>query len=488
MRPILALLLLAGCGATPQHFEPGVAPAANGAFRSAGEPGVAPDAVPGDWWRLYRDPVLDGLVADALTANRDLAAAAANLARVRATLSEARTARLPGTTVSGSIQRGQQSTAGFGGLPGVGDERTTYDAGIDVAYELDLFGRVGNLVAAARADTDAARAALDAARVSVVGETARAYTDACSSAVRLGVARRTLALQDDSLRLVTRIRDVGRGNGLDVARAQAVRDSAAAAVPLIEAERAAALFRLATLTGRTPAEVPAAAAACSAVPRLAMPVPVGDGAGLLRRRPDIRQAERELAAATARVGVATADLFPRISLGGSAGTTALAAGDLGSSGTFRWSLGPLISWSFPNIAVARARIRQAEASAQAAVARFDGTVLGALEETETALSNYGRELDRQSALRSARDAAATAARLARKRFENGADSFLSLLDAERTLADAEATLAASDARVAGFQITLFKALGGGWQTDAAGDAVPDGNLSGTSTAASRPGS
>lgn len=467
MRALFAAVLLAGCAAGPRYVAPVSAPAATGSFTSAQEAAFAPAPLPDDWWRLYRDPVLDGLVADALAANRDLARAAANLARARAALGETRVARLPSTAASASVTRGKQSTAAFGGgsFPGVGDERTTYDAGLDVAYEVDLFGRVTRLIQAARADAEAARAALDVARVSVVGETARAYASACAAAERLAVARTTLELQENTLRITARALEAGRGTRLDVARAGVLRDQAAAAIPSIEAERAGALFRLATLTGRTPAEVPAAAAGCRATPGLDRAIPVGDGAALLRRRPDIRQAERELAAATARIGVAAADLYPRISLGGSVGVTALAADDLGDDGAFRWSLGPLISWSIPNIGVARARVAQAEASTQAALAGFDATVLGALRETETALSDYARELDRRRALRSARDAAADAARLARRRFDAGADSFLALLDAERTLAEAQAALAASNARVADTQILLFKALGGGWQTE-----------------------
>ncbi|HUH23358.1 MAG TPA: TolC family protein [Brevundimonas sp.] len=183
---------------------------------------------------------------------------------------------------------------------------------------------------------------------------------------------------------------------------------------------------------------------------------------MLARRPDVRQAERSLAAAAARVNVATASLYPSISLGGSLGSTALDAGDLGEDANFRFSVGPLISWSFPNIAVARSRIAQAGAGSDAALANFDQTVLVALQETETALANYAHELDRRSALQSARDQAARAAQLSRLRFDAGVDSFLTVLDAERTLAGADAQLASSDALVTTYQISLFKALAGGW--------------------------
>ncbi len=192
-------------------------------------------------------------------------------------------------------------------------------------------------------------------------------------------------------------------------------------------------------------------------PEVARPIPVGDAA-LLARRPDVRAAERELAAATARIGVATAELYPDVRLGGSVGATGSSPG----SG-FRFSLGPLISWTFPNIAVARARIAQAEAGAQAALARFDGTWLRALEETESALTRYARQLDRVAALRRAVGNGREAARIARLRYQAGRDSFQIVLDAERTLAETETALAEAEAQLSDHLISLFLALGGGWQ-------------------------
>jgi outer membrane protein TolC len=178
----------------------------------------------------------------------------------------------------------------------------------------------------------------------------------------------------------------------------------------------------------------------------------------------VRAAERQLAAQTARIGVATASLYPQISLGGSIGATGQSIGDLLSGGPFRWLLGSLINWSFPNQEANRARIAQAEASAAASLARFDGTVLVALQETETALSAYAHELDRRAALNDARTQADTAARLARIQLREGKIDSLAVLDAERSLAGVESDLALSDARIATTQIDLFRALGGGWQS------------------------
>ena len=242
---------------------------------------------------------------------------------------------------------------------------------------------------------------------------------ACSSEIsNASRCERIVALLDKSAVLTGKRVDAGRATKFDYVRIATLRDQRAALVPAIAAERQAALFRLATLTGRTPQDLPAAAAARVTTPRLDQPIPIGDGAGLLARRPDVHAAERRLAASTARIGVATADLYPHITLGGSAGVTGPSLGDLFSGGPVRWLVGPLLNWSL-NQSAARAKIAGAKADTQAALASFDGSVLGALEETETALSTYARELDRRTHLQSARDNAATAARITQARQREG---------------------------------------------------------------------
>ncbi len=462
-----AMALLSACAVGPGAPEATLPSPASGAFIGQGLTAqVSPAEARSDWWRLYDDPVLDGLVAQALAENNELEAAAANLRLVRASLSEARSARLPSTTVGASGQYGRQSAYAVDpGATEALDEGETYDVGLDMSYEIDLFGRVGSAIRAARADADAAEAALEVVQVTVAAETARAYADACSANAQIAVAEHTIALQQDTADLTQRLLDLGRGTGLDTARADSVLQTTRATLPPLLAQRDAALFRLSTLTGRTPAEASQAARDCARPPQLSQPIPIGDGAALLARRPDVRRAERELAGAAARVNVAVASLYPTIQLGGSLGATAFDASDLGDDTAFRFSVGPLISWSFPNIAATRARIAQAEAGTDIALANFDQTVLVALQETETALSAYANELDRRAALTTARDRAADAERLSRLRFDAGADSFLSLLDAQRTLAQADAALAASEAQVSNNQITLFKALAGGWATE-----------------------
>lgn len=463
-----AALLLAACAVGPKAPDPTVPVQGQGAFIGSQSASVSTEAARADWWRLYNDATLDGLIQQTLTENNELEAAAANLRAVRASLSEARAGRLPTTNANAGFTRSRASTITNPAANGAKlDDVDTYTTGLDVSYEVDLFGRVESSVRAARGDADAAREALEVVRITVAAETARAYADTCSANAQIAVAERTIELQGKTVDLTQRLLDGGSGNGLDVARARAALEQTRASLPPLRASRDGALYRLSTLTGRTPAEASEAARGCQSPPQLSQPIPIGDGAALLARRPDVRQAEARLAAAAARVNVATASLYPSISLGGSLGSTALDASDLGEDANFRFSVGPLISWNFPNIAVARARIKQADAQTDAALATFDQTVLTALQETETALSSYANELDRRTALRTARDQAATAARLSRLRFDAGADSFLTVLDSERTLAGADAALAASEAQVTTYQIALFKALAGGW------DQAPD---------------
>jgi NodT family efflux transporter outer membrane factor (OMF) lipoprotein len=453
---IASALALAACAAGPDYAPPATASAAAGPFISASTPAVQPLApVQGDWWRLYSDPVLDGLVGDALAHNSDVRAAVARLARARAALREVKVDRLPEVGATASATRGRD--------PGTTDASNSFDAGLDVSYEVDLFGRISRNVEAARGDVGAAEADAEAVRVAIVAETARAYADAASAAERLGVATHIVELLDQSLRLTERRVEIGLNSRLDTARIATLRNQRQAEIPALTAERDNALFRLAMLTGRAPPPRPPPAGARPASLKLMQPIPVGDGAQLLARRPDVRAAERRLAAATARIGVATAELYPRISLGGSLGASAGSVGNLFSN-PIGFLLGPLISWSFTDHSRARARVAGAEAGAQEALAEFDGTVLRSLQETETALSAYANALRRREALKSARDEAQVAANIVRAQQREGQVDSLALLDAERTFAEAQAALTDMDGQLVTTQIDLFRALGGSWNS------------------------
>ncbi|WP_459614423.1 efflux transporter outer membrane subunit [Bordetella sp. 2513F-2] len=470
--PALLSLALPACTTVgPDYQVPADAaanrPAASAPFQQAG-PGTPFRAAepPGAWWRLYEDPQLDRLVRQALDANTDLREAAANLERVQAAAAEARGAQQPAIGVNASPAYGHSSGVQVLQPDTRPMNRWSYSSGLSFSYQLDLVGQIRRAIEAADADTESAQAAYDAARVTVAAETARAYADLCAAGMQLASARHSVAVQRESVAAVERLLQAGRGTALDVSRARSQLAQLEADVPPFEARQRTALYQLAALTGRTPQEMPQTLLSCARPPSLAQTIPVGDGAALLRRRPDIRQAERALAADTARIGVATADLYPRISLGlsGSSGGPASIAGE---RGTYGWSIGPLISWTVPNTGAVQARIAQARAATRQALARFDATVLNALRETESALVSYARQLDRNQALVEARQQSALAAEQARLMFRAGKTDYLTVLDAERTLASSESALAASQAALAEDQIAVFLALGGGWQEPAA---------------------
>jgi multidrug efflux system outer membrane protein len=299
-------------------------------------------------------------------------------------------------------------------------------------------------------------------RLAVVSDTVRAYLDATTSAARAKVAQDTVDLLDRSIRITAARVEAGRAEKLDLIRITALRQQQAAILPSLAQDREAALLRLATLTGRTPKDLPATIAAQTQTPALRDPIAVGDGTALLARRPDVRAAERRLAADTARIGVVTADLFPRITLGASGGASTLGNTTFGNSTSSRWSLGPLVSWSLPNIVAARARIAAAKAETKASLAQFDGTILRALEETERAFSGLANARERLAILTSARNEAERAARVSLARQREGQSDFLTVLDAQRTLAAAQAELVAGQRAAAFAEVDVFRALAGGW--------------------------
>jgi NodT family efflux transporter outer membrane factor (OMF) lipoprotein len=458
--PLLALGLAACATAGPDYRPPeksaATAPGAEGAFLSAQGDAFSNAELPDHWWRLYNDPKLDALVEQALAANADLRVAEANMSAAQAVLREAEAGRTISTGVSGGATLARPSGTGES-LPGV----VGYDLGLSASYPLDLNGRIKRAIEASHADLEAVTAARDYVRVSVAAATAKAYAQVCAANYSLGVNRRVVALQRETLNATQRLFRGGRGTAFDVSRAQAAVDSSEASLPAFDAQRQSGLYLLATLLGRAPADYPREIESCGALPALGAPLPVGDGAALIRRRPDIRQAERSIAADTARVGVATADLYPQVSIGGSLGLSGPLR-SFGSGTSFGMSFGPLISWSFPNRPVVRARIAQADAQVQADLAGFDGAVLEALRQTETALETYRRHAEQAAALDRARDSAGVSAGQAGKLFRFGRGDFLSLLDAQRSLASAEASAAAARVQLVQDQIAIFLALGGGW--------------------------
>jgi NodT family efflux transporter outer membrane factor (OMF) lipoprotein len=437
------------------------APAAQAPFVDAKDLAAVSSDEPQDaWWSLYDDPRLDSLVRSALAANVDLRIADANLERSRALLEETKASGRPNITVNLDADYAQLSAQQYlasAMVPPTG----LYDVGLSVSYQLDLFGRIRRGVEAARADHEAVEAARDLVRVNVAAEVTRAYVEVCATGAELAVAKRSLELQQQSLALTQRLVDAGRGVSLDVTRGQGQVEQLRATIPALLTRQRNATLRIATLTGRPPAAFDASLERCSALPTLAKPIPVGDGAALLKRRPDVRMAERRLAASTALIGVRVAALYPTVSLGASVGSTGAVESAL-SALTDRYAVGPGIAWKLDHTAD-RARIEQARAETKADLARFDGAVLNALRETESALNTYAHDLEREADLRAARDRTAKAAADARRLQLAGRSNSLATLDAERTLANVDAALAASQSQVAADQVGLFLALGGGWR-------------------------
>jgi NodT family efflux transporter outer membrane factor (OMF) lipoprotein len=465
MRMLLALAgasLLGGCMVGPDYSRPPALPDPAVKLRETNIAAVTASPLPAQWWRLFDDPNLDRLIAKALSHNTDLRQAAANLQRARAALSEANAARLPTGGASASYQRSQTGGT-VASINGPALETDFFMLGYDAAYEIDLFGGVGRSIEAARANVEAAQAAVDAARVSIAAETARSYASACSFADQSAVARETVDLQAQSYEFTSRLYRGGRSSERDLMQARALYEETRARVPSLEAERRASLYALAVLTGDPPADADAATDECKATPNVRHQIPIGDGQALLARRPDVRTAERRLAADVAEIGVATSQLYPSITLLGSVNLGAPAVSDLGKRQSVGFGLGPLISWNFPFNGAARARVREAEAIANGSLAAFDGTVLRALQETEQALARLGGSIDHEEALAAAAAASERAAQLSETRYRAGSDSFLVLLVAQRDRAEARAALARARAERADAQISLFKALGGGWE-------------------------
>ncbi|MDO7903666.1 efflux transporter outer membrane subunit [Pseudomonas sp. K1(2024)] len=416
--------------------------------------------VPDDWWQLYQDPRLNALVRQALAANSQLRVAAANIAKARAQVEVAESQGGFGAGAKAGAQRLQESGEAFL-QPNKVPVANIGEAIISASYQFDLWGTLKRGTEAAKANADAVQAAADTARITVVADVVKAYTQVCSANEEYHIARQSLDLQQQGVQLNQRLRDAGRGDETLVTRSQTQFKSLRAELPRFQAEREAGLYTLAALLAVPVGQLPAGTAECAELPHLAQLIPVGDGAALLKRRPDVRQAERQLAAATANIGVATGALYPNISFGAQIGTLGI-IDNLGEPSTNRWGFGPQISWTLPTNGT-RARIREAEASTQAALAHFDGVVLDALRETQTRLAQYSALLERRDALADAERSARDAAEQTHRRYQAGRESFLADLQATRAYTDVRGQLAAANSQVAMGQVGVFLALGGGWK-------------------------
>ncbi|MEZ0472879.1 efflux transporter outer membrane subunit [Luteimonas salinilitoris] len=459
--PSLLAVALAACAVGPDHVRPELPLADAFVQGQVSDPSAlpAPDEA---FWEAFADPQLDALVDAALDANHDLRIALASYDRANALLRGAGFDRFPTVTAFAEAADSRASADELPGVPRAGRDGERYRAGIEASWELDLFGRVRRGVEASRAGAAASAADLAALQVAIVSEVVRGYVELRGAQERLRVAQANADNQRETLRLVDARFEAGRGTGFDTARARAQLESTLARVPALEAEVAAGMHRLAVLTGRTPDALVAQLAPVRPLPALPARLDAGSPGDLLRRRPDIAAAEQRLHAAIAHIGVATADLFPRFTLGGLIGSVATDTGALfeRDSETRLVALG--IDWSFLDIGRVRARIAAADADAAGELARYEQTVLLALEDTENALVRYARTREEDTHLTRAAEDSARAAELARIRFEAGAVGLFEVLDAERTRLQAQDALVDARTRSVTGAVALYRALAGGW--------------------------
>jgi multidrug efflux system outer membrane protein len=460
----VAATLLAACAVGPNYHAPETKVADrfdNAETTTYSTDGTAADSGVAAFWTGFHDAGLDKLVKDALGSNHDLRIALARVREARALRRDAAFDLAPSINAGGGYTKTR--TANVTTLPGAPRESELYDAGFDAFWELDFFGGVRRGVEASRAQLQGVEAAERDTQVIVTAEVTRTYFELRGEQQRLDVARRNVVNQKATLDLAQVRLDAGSGTEFDTARAQAQLSATLGTIAPLEAAVARSIHRLSVLVGREPGALRAELAPPQNLPPLPGIVPVGDPAGLLRRRPDIRIAERELAGATARVGVAIADLFPRVTFTGNAGYVASSSGSLGDSGSDAYTLAPGISWAIFDLGHVQARIGAARWRKEGAALRYEQAVLQALEETENSLVTHARARERLVHDQEAVRASNTAAGLARVRYENGASDFLAVLDAERIQLQSEDQLARSRTEAATSLIAVYKALGGGWE-------------------------
>ncbi|MES1923832.1 TolC family protein [Salinisphaera sp. T31B1] len=454
---LVALTLGLGACAVGPDYTPPVTPGAE--LQTDDQSAFVTQSPEAAWWAQFDDPELDSLVTRALGSNLDLQIALDRVRAARAIFNDRQYDYAPHVPVAASYTRRDQQEPGLTDTP---IETEQYRLGFDARWEIDLFGRVRRSVEAARADLGAEQAALRSAEVMVAAEVARNYFELRGAQSRIRVANRNLDNARQTLDQ-TRIRyEIGRISQRDVFSSRSQFKAIEARIPPLQAAERRAAFRLAVLLGQRPGTLDNELAPAPIVP-YAKALPIGDPAALLRRRPDVQIAERRLAAATARVGVATADLFPRVNVTGFVGFLSGNASDLfdfSAEAARAWSVTPTVSWAAFDFGSLRARLKATEAQADAALAGYHKAVLIALEDTRNSLTAYANEQRRLASLVEQADAAARAADMAAVQYRVGALDFLDLLDAQRIQLDAEDAVAVSELAVNVGVAGIYKALGG----------------------------
>ncbi len=468
---LLGVLLVAGCSVGPDYRRPDdvVAPAWLEAQRA--EFDTQPAALV-NWWTEFHDAKLDGLVERAVKSNFDLAIAEARIRESRAALGVTESGEWPTLDTSGSYTRSRTSANSFStGNSALGGssfsnsnllEHDLFKTGFDAGWEVDVFGGTRRSIEAARADVEAATEDRRDVLVTLLGDVAKNYIDLRGRQRQLAVTQANLQAQEEILRL-TRIRfDAGLASDLEIAQAEGQAQTTAAQIPTLESAIKQIAYRLDLLLGAQPGATWNDLGAQAPIPALPPQARVGLPAELLRRRPDIRRAERQLAAATAQIGAATADLYPKFSLTGTFGLQSISASDWFTGRSRFWSIGPTIRWPVFDAGRIRANIEIRNAQQEQALKLYEKSVLGALGDVESTLVNYSKEQTRYRSLLAAVDANRRALAMSNDLYTQGLVAFLNVLDAERALYSSENDLAQSEANMASNLVALYKALGGGW--------------------------
>ena len=463
--PLAAALLAGGCAVGPDYREP--KPALDASFVNAPAAAANPSSADiATFWRGFGDAELTALIDRAIAVNGDVRIAQARLQESRANLQGARAELLPNIGVAADA--GRTLTPEYL-LPGASrSQRTTsfYDAGFTASWELDFFGRNRRASESAAAQLDASQAGVHAVQTAVAAEVARNYLELRGLQLRLAVARDSIVNQRESLRLTSARLDAGRGTQLDVARAQTQLAGTEAILPTLQSAVDRSSYRIATLVAEPLREVAARLATPRLLPTLPVTdlsaLPLGTPEQLLRRRPDLVQSERQLAAATAEIGVATADLFPRVNLVGLIGFATNQLSGFGAATSQQYSLAAGLTWPLLDFGRVRSRISASEARALQSLASYEQTVATALEETEGALSQFSHSAEQTDKLAIAAASAEQAARLSKLRFDAGAVDFLIVLDAERQSLIARDALVLAQVGQATALVSVYRALGGGW--------------------------
>lgn len=460
------LILLSGCASSPE--QPKIPPSNVGGQFLTADAGLSEfnDA----WWTQFDDAALSGLIERSLVANKSLGVAAANVRLAEATAAGQRLSRTYSTRTTTGASLGRAARAGQ-------SIEVSAQAGLGASWEFDAFGRIEALIAAAEFDVEAARQARRDAAVIVASQTALTYVELRGAQRRLNVARENASTQAEGLELLQALLDNGSATQLDLERAVAQYRTTLASLPTFEATIQTSVSALAVLTGQSANQQDQAVTALMQqsgdIPEHRGAIVIGSVDDLIRRRPDIRQAEAVIARQLALGEVSRADLFPTVTL--SADLLGLFDGtnDVGDLTSFGFGIGPSITWAGPDLRRVRANIDVSDARTELAIAGYEQTVLAALGEVEIALTDYVKELERRDDLRQAAESARRALTLARLRFEEGLDDYLDVLDAQRTLLDAEDRLAESRLQSSARAIIAYRALGGVWTSDDVAQTATD---------------